>query len=296
MINYKHLRYFWMVAKEGGVVRASERLHLTPQTISGQVSLLEEQFGEALFIKSGRQLELTDAGRLALSYADEIFTLGAELDSAMRSLPSERPVTFKVGVADVVPKSIASRLLQPVLQMGEPVRLVCKENSIDNLLGELAVHRIDLVIADGPIPAGLNVTGYNHHLGESGVSFVATSDLARTIGSNFPACLDGAPLLIPSDTNVVQSRLLHWFDSLHIKPRILGEFDDSALMKAFGQTGTGIYMIPTAIADEISEQHDVELIGNTEEVREQFYAISTERRISHPAVAAITNAAREWLS
>jgi LysR family transcriptional activator of nhaA len=296
MINYKHLRYFWVVAKEGGIARASERLHLTPQTISGQISLLEEQLGEALFDKVGRQLELTDTGRLVLSYANEIFALGGELEAALRGLPAERPMVFKVGVADVVPKSITLRLLAPALQLVDPIRLVCKENDLDSLLAELALHRLDMVIADGPIPAGLNINGYNHNLGESGISFLATAALARPLRKGFPNSLDGAPMLVPSEINVVQSRLLRWFDSLHIHPRIVGEFDDSALMKAFGQAGQGVFVAPTAIAEEVAKQHRVSIIGHTDKVREQFYAISTERRISHPAVAAITTTAREWLS
>jgi LysR family transcriptional activator of nhaA len=284
-----------MVAKEGGIARASERLHITPQTISGQLGLLEEQLGEVLFDKVGRQLELTESGRLVLSYADEIFALGGELEAALRNLPAERPMVFKVGVADVVPKSIASQLLAPALELSEPVRLICKENSLDSLLGELALHRLDLVIADGPIPAGLNINGYNHNLGESGISFLATAALAKPLRKGFPNSLDGAPLLIPSEINVVQSRLYHWFDGLHIHPRIVGEFDDSALMKAFGQAGRGVFTVPTAIAEEVAKQHGVCIIGSTDEVREQFYAISTERRISHPAIVAITRTAREWL-
>jgi LysR family transcriptional activator of nhaA len=295
MINYKHLRYFWMVAKEGGIARASERLHLTPQTISGQISLLEEQLGETLFNKVGRQLELSETGRLVLSYADEIFAIGSELEDVLRNLPEERPMLFKVGVADVVPKSIAARLLAPTLTLKEPVRLVCKENSLNSLLAELALHHLDMVIADGPIPAGLNVSGYNHHLGESGISFLATAELARSLGKNFPQNLNAAPLLIPSETNVVQSRLLQWFEGLHIYPRIVGEFDDSALMKAFGQSGSGVFIVPTAIATEVTRQYRVKSIGSTEAVREQFYVITTERRISHPAVATITDAAKEWL-
>ncbi|MCW9014648.1 MAG: transcriptional activator NhaR [Gammaproteobacteria bacterium] len=295
MINYKHLHYFWVVAKEGGIVRASERLHLTPQTISGQLSLLEENLGEALFNRVGRNLELTETGRLALSYADEIFSLAGELEEVVRNLPDGRPLVFKVGVADAVPKSIAYRLLAPALQLPEPVHIVCRENNIDSLLGELALHQIDLVIADGPIPSTINVRGYNHQLGECGISFFAEPELASTLSKNFPQSLNGAPLLIPSDINVVQSRLLQWFDKLRIHPRIVGEFDDSALMKAFGQAGTGIFIAPTPIAAEVEKQYGVVVIGQTEEVREQFYAISVERKISHPAVAAITETAREWL-
>ena len=295
MINYKHLHYFWVVAKEGGIARASERLHLTPQTISGQLSLLEDNLGEALFNRVGRNLELTETGRLALSYADEIFALGGELEEVVRNLPDGRPLVFKVGVADVVPKSIAYRLLAPALQLPESVRIVCRENNIDALLAELALHKIDLVIADSPIPQGVNVRGFNHQLGECGISFFATPELASSLIKDFPHSLKGAPMLLPGEMTVAQGRLLKWFDKLHIHPRIVGEFDDSALMKAFGQAGAGVFIAPTPIASEVVEKYRVVIIGQTDEVREQFYAISVERKISHPAVAAITETAREWL-
>lgn len=295
MINYKHLHYFWVVAKEGSIARACQRLHLTPQTISGQLSLLEENLGEALFSRVGRNLEITETGRLVLSYADEIFSLGGELEETVRNLPGERPLVFKVGVADVVPKSIAYRLLAPALQLPEPVRIVCRENTIDSLLAELAVHRIDLVIADGPIPTGVNVLGFNHSLGDCGVTFFASHRLARKLAKNFPDSLNGAPLLVPGETTVVQGQLLQWLDRFHIYPQIVGEFDDSALMKAFGRAGTGVFIAPTPIATEVEKQYDVISIGQTDEVRDHFYAISVERKISHPAVAAITETAREWL-
>ena len=295
MLNYKHLRYFWVAAKQGGIARASERLHLTPQTISGQISLLEEQLGEALFAKSGRNLELTETGRLVLSYADEIFSLGSELEEVVRNIPSGKSMVFKVGVADVVPKSIAYRLLAPAMELPELGRIVCRENSLSSLLGELALHRVDLVIADGPIPASVNVRGFNHYLGECGISFLAIPELARPLRDKFPQSLDGAPLLLPSEITIVQSRLLQWLDGLHIHPRIVGEFDDSALMKVFGQGGAGIFTAPTAIAEEVAKQFGVELVGSTEDVHEEFYAISVERKISHPAVAAITETARAWL-
>jgi LysR family transcriptional activator of nhaA len=204
-------------------------------------------------------------------------------------------MVFRVGVVDVVPKSIASRILAPALALNDPVRLVCRESNLDSLLGELALHRLDLVIADGPIPSGLNVTGYNHNLGESGISFLATASLAKALRNGFPQSLTGAPLLIPSEINMVQSRLLQWLEGLHIHPRIVGEFDDSALMKAFGQAGKGVFIAPSAIAEEVAKQYRVRIIGSTEAVREQFYAINTERRIAHPAVAAIIKVAREWL-
>ena len=296
MINYKHLHYFWVVAKQGGIARASERLHLTPQTISGQISVLEENIGQALFSKAGRGLELTETGRLVLSYADEIFSLGGELEEALRNLPSERQMIFRVGIADVVPKMIAYRLLAPALSLPDPVRIICRENNLASLLAELVLHRVDMVIADGPIPPGINVRGFNHALGECGISFLAVPQLAKVLRKNFPHSLNGAPLLIPSETNLVQTKLLDWLDNMRIYPRIVGEFDDSALIKVFGQAGSGVFIVPTPISTEVVKQYGVRIIGGTEEVLEQYFAISVERRISHPAVSAITETAREWLS
>ena len=295
MINFKHLHYFWVVAKQGGIARASEILHLTPQTISGQINLLEDNLGQALFRKSGRNLELTDIGRFALSYADEIFSLGSELEENLRNEPAERPVLFKAGISEVVPKTIAYRLLAPSLEMPEPIRIQCRENSLETLLGELALHRVDVVIADGPIPPGIDVRGYNHSLGECGIGFFGTAELVRELKGEFPHNLNDAPLLIPSGINRVHDRLMQWLDNQRVYPRIVGEFDDSALMKAFGQAGVGIFVSPTAIAREVMEHYVVEKVGDTDAVREQFYAISVERHITHPAVAAITETARRWL-
>jgi len=295
VINYRHLHYFWAVAKAGSISRASERLSLTPQTISGQLGRLEEHLGRELFLRSGRNLQLTEAGRLVLGYAEEIFSLGGELEEALRRLPPGRPLVFKVGVMDMVPKSIAYRLLAPALQAAEPVHIVCREGSLENLLADLAVHRIDLVLADRPIPPTLKVAGFNHALGECGVTFFATPELAQQYGRRFPRGLDDAPLLLPGETAAVRSRLMRWFDAQNIHPRIAGEFEDSALMKAFGSAGAGVFVAPSAIRAEVERQYGVTAIGQSEDVREQFYALSVERRISHPAVAAITAMARAWL-
>ncbi|QYZ66583.1 MAG: LysR family transcriptional regulator [Gammaproteobacteria bacterium (ex Lamellibrachia satsuma)] len=295
MINYKHLHYFWMVAKEGSIARACERLHLTPQTISGQLSLLEESLGEPLFNRVGRSLELTETGRQVQAYANEIFSLGMELEELIRNFPSSRPLVFKVGVADVVPKSIAYRLLAPSLEMSQPVRIICRENTLDALLADLAVHRVDLVIADGPVPASAKVRGFNHHLGECGISFLAVPQQAKKLRKDFPRSLDGAPMLLPGEMTAIHGELLKWFEEQQVNPRIVGEFDDSALMKAFGQAGAGVFIAPTPISSEVEKQYGVEVIGQTEQVQKQFYAISVERKISHPAVAAITETAREWL-
>ena len=294
-MNYKHLHYFWVVAKSGSIARASEKLHITPQTISGQLSLLEENLHETLFLRVGRNLELTEAGRLVLSYADEIFSLGGELEEMLHNLPENRPLMFKVGIADVIPKSIAYRLLAPALQLPDPVRLICREGPINTLLAELAIHKVDLVIADGPIPASVNVRGFDHPLGDCGITFFAAPQLAQKLGNNFPHNLDAMPLLLPGEMTVARNHLVQWLDAQHIYPHIVGEFDDSALMKEFGQTGTGVFIAPTPIAEEVIKQYGVNIIGQTEEIREQFYAISVERKISHPAINAITETAREWL-
>lgn len=293
MINYKHLHYFWAVAREGGVARASERLHLTPQTISGQLSLLEEYLGVALFTRVGRNLELTETGRLVLSYADEIFSLGDELREVIHQLPDGRPQLFRVGVVDVVSKSITHRILKPALQMS--VRMICREASLDTLLAELAVHRLDLVLADRPIPPLVSTKCFSHKLGECAITFFATKKLAKKLKGEFPRCLDGAPLLLPSTGNQLRSRIDQWLDKHRLHPRMIAEFDDSALMKAFGQEGAGIFIAPAAIETEVALQYQVTALGRVDEVKEHFYAISVERRILHPVVTAVLNAARESL-
>jgi len=295
MINYKHLHYFWAVAREGGVARASERLHLTPQTISGQLSLLEEHLGVDLFARAGRNLELTETGRLVLSYADEIFSLGCELEEVMHQLPEGRPQLFRVGVVDVVPKSIAHRILKPALQMPEPVRMICREASLDTLLAELAVHRLDLVLADRPIPPTVSTRGFSHKLGECAISFFATKKLEKMLKGDFPQCLDGSPLLLPSSGTQLRSGIDQWLDKHRIHPHMIAEFDDSALMKAFGQEGAGIFIAPSAIEAEVEWQYQVTAIGRVDEVKEHFYAISVERRVVHPVASTVVDAARQTL-
>ena len=295
MLNYKHLHYFWVAAKEGGITRASEILNLTPQTISGQLSLLEEKIGTALFVRSGRTLELTETGQLVLSYAEEIFTLGKELEEAAHHLPHGRPQNFKVGIAEVVPKSIAHKIIAPALRLPSPIRIVCRESSLDALLADLTIHRLDLVLADRKIPSSVSARAYNHKLGECGITFFATRTLKKEIAGKFPGCLDGIPLLIPGEVTIVRSRLLHWFRTLKIHPRIVGEFDDSALMKVFGRAGTGVFIAPTPIAPEVEKQYGVVSIGQTSEIKEEFFAISVERKITHPAVSAITQNTKQWL-
>lgn len=294
-INYKHLHYFWVVAKAGGIGRASERLHLTPQTISGQLALFEDVLGYPLFNRVGRRLELNDAGRVVLSYADEIFTIGEELQEVLRSRPDGLPMQFRVGVADAVPKAIAYLLLEPSMELPDSLRIVCREGKLTDLLADLAIHRLDIVIADSPMPANIDVRGYNHLLGECSVSFFAADELARKYKKGFPKSLDGAPFLMPGEEAAVRPRLMRWFEKERVHPRIVGEFDDGALLQAFGEAGKGIFAAPSAVADQICKQSDVTELGRTNLVTEQFYAISVERQLTHPAVVAISSAARESL-
>lgn len=237
-LNYKHLHYFWAVARWGGVSRAAERLYLTPQTLSGQIKLLEESVGVALFRQVGKRLELTEAGRLAYSYADEMFSLGAELGEALKGLPGGRVTAFRVGVADAVPKTLAQRLLAPALALDQPVRLVCREGALQPLLADLALHRLDLVLSIRPVPTGLNVRSYNHRLGESAVALYRARAL-RERQVPFPRSLHGQPLLLPGEDSPLRSRLLEWFEARRVVPRVVGEFDDTALMKAFGAAEIG---------------------------------------------------------
>lgn len=292
-INYKHLHYFWVVAKTGSITLASQRLHITPQTISGQLSLFEDTLGEALFNRANRRFELTDRGKLVLSYADEIFSLGQELEDVLRLKPIERPLQFRVGICEAVPKSIAYRLIEPALRAQNDLRIICREGSMTNLLGELAVHKLDIVIADSPMPASINVRAFNHLLGECGLTFFATPALAQKLAdSPFPQCLHGAPMLLPGTDDAVRPKLMRWLDDQRIVPRIKGEFDDGALMKVFGQAGVGIFAAPSSILDQTEKQFGVVALGSTKEVTKSFYAISVERKLTHPAVIAISEAAR----
>jgi len=294
MLNYRQLHYFWVVARTGSIVRASEQLNLTPQTISGQITLLEQAYDVKLFQRVGRQLELTETGRQALTYAEQMFQLGGELEAMLRAGPQEQ-ILFRVGVADVVPKSIVYRLLAPTMELENVLRINCREDKLERLLADLAIQRLDLVISDSPMPPHLDIKGYSQKLGECGLSFFATPTLALQHDGPFPECLHDAPLLIPGQETVLRSRLLRWLGDQHLQPRIVGEFDDSALMQAFGQSGSGIFVAPSVIAEEVCRQYGVQLIGQTEAVNESFYAISVERKVKHPGIVAITEGARREL-
>ena len=294
-LNFKHLRYFWAVAANGTIARAAEILHVTPQTISGQLRELEEQLDAKLFEKSGRNLKLTDTGRVVFSYADEMFRLSNELQDVLTGHIPGAALTLTVGVAMVVPKLLAYRVLQPVLDMQESVRLVCQEAPLADLLADLSVHKLDLVLADSPMNPAMNIRAYNHLLGESGISFFAARSKARKYTASFPHSLDGASMLMPTKSSALRPMLEQWFESEGIKPVVVAEFEDRALMKAFGEAGAGIFTSPTTVENDVVAKYGVRVIGRSTEIKERFYAISAERRIKHPAVAAITEAARNQL-
>ena len=291
-LNYHHLLYFWTVVREGGVVRAAEKLRLSQPTVSAQVKALEARLGEKLFTRVGRRLVPTDVGQVVYRYADEIFSLGRELLDTVQGRATGRPMRLVVGVADVLSKQIAYRLLAPALELPAPVRVICREARAESLLAALALHEVDLVLADTPVPPTVHVKAYSHLLGESDVTCFAAPALAARLRRRFPQSLTGAPMLLPGEGTVVRRQLEDWFQATGIRPAIVGEFDDSALMKAFGEQGAGAFVGPTAIAAEIRRQYRVVPLGGIDAVRERFYAISYERRIKHPAVVAIAEAAR----
>lgn len=290
-LNYHHLYYFWTVVREGGVTAASRKLRLAQPTISGQLKQLEDALGEKLFVREGRKLALTDPGRVVYRYAEEIFSLGRELVDAVKDRPTGKPMRFTVGVADVVPKAIAHRLLEPALRM--PVHLICREDRPERLVADLALHEVDLVITDAPVSPQVRVKAYHHLLGESGVAFFAERALARKLARNFPRSLHGAPLLLPAEGTNLRRGLDAWFDREGIRPNVVGEFQDSALTEAFGLAGAGVFAVPAAVADR--ERHGVQELGRIDSIRERFYAVTVERRIVHPAVVAIFEAARSQL-
>lgn len=290
-LNYNHLYYFWVVAREGSVAAAAKELNVTQPTISAQLPLLEEALGEKLFEKSGRGLALTEAGRMALRYADEIFALGRELRDVLRDRPTGKAPRVTVGVADVVPKLVAYRVLRPAFEAAPNVEIVCREASPDRLIDLLAQHEVDLVLSDVPASAGpLRV--FNQLIGESGTSFFASGSLARSARKGFPRSLNDAPLLLPAVNTQLRRTLEQWLELHEITPRRVAEFDDLALMTAFGRGGTGVFPAPTVIERDIESQYGVRVIGRAADVKERFYAVSAERKIRNPIASAIIGAAR----
>ncbi len=294
-VNYHHLRVFWTAAREGGVTRASEKLHVSQPTVTTQIRALEQALGQKLFARSGRRLVLTDSGRSAYRYADEIVGLGQELVDRMKGGAAGREVRLTVGIADVLPKLIAYRILEPALKLAEPVRVEGIEDTPERLLAELAVFGLDVVLADAPVGPTVRVRAYNHLLGECSVSVFGAGRLARAYRRGFPRSLDGAPFLLPRQHSALRLGLDDWFDREGVRPHIVGEFDDSALMKAVGQAGVGLFPAPSPIAREVCRQFGVRSLGTIESVRQRFYAITVDRKLKHPAVIAICETARREL-
>ncbi len=289
-LNYRHLYYFWVVAKEGSITRAAERLDVAVQTISAQLALLEQSVGKALLAPQGRRLVLTEAGRVALSYADQIFLLGEQLQEVLTEPDIGRTMRLTVGLSDSLPKLTASRLLEAALNLPSKVKLVCHEDDFESLLGELSVHKLDVVLTDRPVPSGTTLRVFSHLLGESELMLFGLPQLAERYRANFPAGLTGAPLLLSTRNHAVRGRIDHWFESHDLRPDVVGEFDDNALLNTFGRNGMGLFPAPSALAKDVREQLGAVPVGELTQVREQFFAISNERRIKHPAVEAILNA------
>ena len=278
-MNYKHLHYFWVVAKTGGVNNASEVMHITPQTISGQISLLEEAIGTKLFQKQGRKLALTNQGKKVFKYADAMFSLGEELEEYLKGADSTPQSELRVGVMDCVPKIIASKVLSPIIEE-ESVNLVCSEGSFDQLVSKLAIRELDMVISDMPISTAYSIKAYNHKFGESALSCFAKTSISKNYKEGFPANLDKVSMLLPTANSTIRPAIDQWLMSINISPNIVGEFDDSALLKTFGEAGAGLFFMPTIIEKEICNHYDVVVIGRVEQVKEQFYALTLERNIN----------------
>jgi LysR family transcriptional regulator, transcriptional activator of nhaA len=294
-LNYHHLLYFWTVVREGSISQASRKLRLAQPTISAQLHSLEDQLGEKLFQRSGRKLELTEIGRIAYSYADEIFTLGRELTDTLKSRPSGRPVRLTVGISDALPKVIAYHLLEPALRLQQLVHLVCLEGKTQQLLTDLMTHELDLVLSDAPAGPESHVKAYNHLLGECGIQLFGTADLIAPLKKEFPKSLEGAPMIMPVGGTALRRSLDQWFERQSIRPRIVAEMADSALLKVFGAAGKGLFPVPAAIGKEICRQYNVRVLGALDDVHERFYAISVERKLKNPAVVAISESARTEL-
>ena len=294
-INYHHLLYFWAAAREGSITKACKKLHLTQPTVSGQIQALEKSLRAKLFERSGRSIALTDTGRIVFRYADEIFAIGRELQDALHDRPTGQPVRFAVGVADALPKVLVHRLLAPAREIKEPVRVTCIDGNPESLLAQLALHELDLVISDFPASPRLGMKAFTHALGDCGVTFFARDDLTREYRKGFPGSLTGAPMLLPIGNTTLRRSLEQWFDERGIRPRISGEFADSALLKSFGAAGDGIFAAPTVVEDDVRRMYGVSVVGREESIRERFYAISIEKRLKHPAVVAIAQAAKQRL-
>jgi LysR family transcriptional activator of nhaA len=289
-LNFRHLYYFWVVAKEGSVTRAAERLDVAVQTISAQLGLLEQSVGKALLAPQGRRLVLTEAGRVALAYADQIFLLGEQLQDVLMESDVGQTMRLTVGLSDSMPKLTASRLLEAALKLPQKVKLICHEDDFESLLGDLSVHKLDVILTDRAVPSGTTLRVFSHLLGETELMLFGVPELAQRCQSGFPASLNGAPLLLPTRNHAIRGRIDHWFEAHDVRPDVVGEFDDNALLNTFGRNGSGLFPAPAALEADVREQLGAVPVGEMAGVREQFYAISNERKIKHPAVEAILTA------
>ena len=293
MLNYKHLHYFWVVAQEGSITRAAERLGVAIQTISGQLSLLEQQLGKALFNSQGRGLVLSEAGRLALGYADQIFQLGEELVDAVQTSDSAATLRLRAGISDGIPKLLAYQLLSSVTQMPVDVRLICDEDEFEDLLADLALHKLDVVLTDRAAPVGGNLKVFSSKLGDFDTGLFGRPELVARYTPGFPDSLQDAPLLLPTRHHALRGRIDRWLENHRLRPRIVGEFEDSALLNTFGRGGLGLFPAPLALAAQIAEQLAAQPLGAMAGVSEHIYAISNERRIRHPAIEVLCAAAAQ---
>lgn len=283
-LNYHHLQYFHAIATHGSIAMAAKVMHITPQTLSAQLSLLEEQLGYSLFERKGKRLILNDMGHISLSYTQEIFSLGDELIHSLKNHSTDFSFRFSIGVTDVIAKVFSFNLLKSIYKMDNSIKLVCKETSLEVLLGELAVNKLDAVLSDAPLPTGSPLKAYSHLVGKCGLSFFAAKNLALSLKANFPASLDGRPFFTAGEGSNQRLNVLSWFNELGISPKIIGEFDDSVLSKYFGQAGYGVFCAPTMIENHVIEQFEVEVIGRTTDIVEHYYLLSPERKVKHPAV------------
>lgn len=290
-LNYHHLYYFWSVARDGSIAKASKTLRLAPPTVSEQIRSLEQSLGVKLFEKKGRSLVLTEAGRLAYEYAEDIFARGQELTDVLSGRTPQRINSFTIGIADAVPKSIAYRLLLPALKLPDPIRLICLEGAPDKLIAQLAVQEIDLVLSDTPLDPSLRIKAYTHLLGQSGISFLAHPKLVKKNNAAFPACLDGIPFLMPADNSDMRRKLEHWLDVQQVRPLVVGEFEDGALAAVFSEAAVGVIATPTATEKQMKEKYGLRVLGRTSDIAASFYTISLDRRLRHPAVIAISDCA-----
>lgn len=294
-LNYHHLQYFWVVTREGSIAKASEVLHVTPATISIQLRDLEKSLGVKLFRKSGRGLALTEIGVAIEAYAQDIFATGQELLDMVHGRPVGGPMTLRVGIKDVMPKLVAYQLLEPTLNLPQVVRLSCSEGDVTKLITDLAIHKLDVVLSDTPIDPTMKVRAFSHLLGESEVIFVGVKSLAKKYREDFPRSLAGAPVLLPMRNTVLRRSIDYWFEGLNVRPKIVGEFEDSAMLKIMGSKGLGIFPTANAIRNEVEAMYGVEFIAMIPSVTEKFYALSVERKVKHPAVLAISDVARRRL-